>query len=154
MALRAVPDHPKFANLKGILGQPKFSVLGLLEAIWHFSARFTPQGNIGKYTDGTIEAWVEWNGTPGALIAALVRAGWLDENRRHRLVIHDWAQHADTTVHTHLARKLLRFVDGTVPKTGRLNQHERAKSREWMASEGLALPTIGRPRKKSAKSQP
>ncbi len=51
MALRAVPDHPKFADLMARLGRPKYVALGCLEAVWHFTGRFTPQGNIGKYTD-------------------------------------------------------------------------------------------------------
>ncbi len=56
MALRAVPDHPKFADLKARLGRPKYVALGCLETIWHFTGRFTPQGNLGKYTDQAIEA--------------------------------------------------------------------------------------------------
>src|ERR1700676_33196 len=42
MALRAVPDHPKFAALKAALGTPKGATLGWLEALWHFTGRFTP----------------------------------------------------------------------------------------------------------------
>ena len=74
MALRAVTDHPKFAEAKAILHQPKGAMLGWLEAIWHFTGKFAPQGNIGKYPDQTIEAWVEWDGEPGELIAGLVKS--------------------------------------------------------------------------------
>jgi hypothetical protein len=66
MALRAVPDHPKFYRLKTILHLNRGSALGYLEGTWHFCARFTPQGNIGKYSDEEIEAWLEWDGEPGA----------------------------------------------------------------------------------------
>lgn len=48
MALRAVPDHPKFAELKAILGQPKGPVAGWLEMMWHFTGRFTPKGTLGS----------------------------------------------------------------------------------------------------------
>jgi hypothetical protein len=116
MALRAVPDHPKFANLKAILGQPKGPVLGWLEAIWHFTGRFTPQGNIGKYPDETIEAWVEWSGKPGDLIAALIHAGWLDADPTHRLLVHDWEQHADHATKMGLGRNRLSFCAHTVQK--------------------------------------
>lgn len=95
MALRAVPDHPKFADLKSRLKLPKGAVLGWLEAIWHFTGRFTPQGNIGKYDDHAIEAWVEWDGEPGALIAALIAARWVDADPKYRLLVHDWHIHAD-----------------------------------------------------------
>jgi len=115
VALRAVPDHPKFANLKSILGQPKGAVLGWLEAVWHFTGRFTPQGNIGKYSDESIEAWVEWNCKPGELIAGMVRAGWLDEDANYRLLVHDWAQHADKATKNALSRAKQTFC---VPGVG------------------------------------
>lgn len=109
MALRAVPDHPKFAELKAILNQPKGSALGWLEAMWHFAGRFTPQGNIGKYSDVAIEAWVEWNGKPGELIAALVESKWIDVDSVHRLLVHDWAQHSDKATKNSLMRSKLTF---------------------------------------------
>jgi hypothetical protein len=90
MALRAVPDHPKFANLKSMLGLPKGAALGWLEALWHFTGRFTPQGNIGKYTDQAIEAWVEWDGAPGTLIAAFVKTGWINVDDHKRLIAWQW----------------------------------------------------------------
>jgi hypothetical protein len=114
MALRAVPDHPKFADLKARLSRPRCVTLGCLEAIWHFTGRFTPQGNIGKYSDEAIEAWVEWDGKPGALISALVGAGWLDEDPVHRLLVHDWAQHADKATKLSLQRTKTSFCTLTV----------------------------------------
>ncbi len=127
MALRAVPDHPKFADLKRRLEIPRFVAIGLLEAVWHFCGRFTPQGNIGKYSDSAIEAWIEWNGNPGAAVAALVETGWLDRHDEYRLVVHDWSTWADEVVQTTLARNCDLFCDGSAPATRRLNQRERAK---------------------------
>jgi hypothetical protein len=114
MALRAVPDHPKFADFKARLSQPKGAVLGWLEAIWHFTGRFTPQGNLGKYPDAQIEAWVEWTGEPGSLVAALVASGWIDEDPVHRLLVHDWAQHADKATKLSLSRTKKDFHTLTV----------------------------------------
>jgi hypothetical protein len=111
MALRAVIDHPKSADLKVLLGGvPRHVVLGLLESIWHFCGRYTPQGNIGKYTDRQIESWVEWNGESGRLIRALIDAHWLDEDERYRLIVHDWDQHADEATKKALQRAHLPFV--------------------------------------------
>ena len=110
MALRAVPDHPKFADLKSRLKCGRLVALGALESVWHFCGRFTPQGNIGKYADHAIEAWVEWEGQPGELIAALVAAGWLDLDPDYRLVVHDWPDHADQATKLALKRKELGFV--------------------------------------------
>ena len=118
MALRAVPDHPKFTELKMILGLTKGACLGYIECIWHFCGRYTPQGNIGKYSDRQIESWCEWDGEPGALIEALVSARWIDADETHRLIVHDWPQHADTMVHADLAKKTLLFVNGAMPNIG------------------------------------
>lgn len=95
MALRAVPEHPKFAGLMARLERSRFEVLGALEMLWHFTGKFTPAGNIGKYTDQQIESWIGWNGEPGALISALVVERWLDKDKQHRLLVHDWAIHSD-----------------------------------------------------------
>ena len=146
MALRAVPDHPKFAELMAVLNLSKFAALGILEAVWHFTGRFTPQGNIGKYSDQAIEMWVGWNGPAGAMIEALVRCRWIDEDPMHRMLIHDWPDHADEHVHTDLARKCLRFANGRIPQSRRLNEEERTRFHEWLDKEGEPRPTIGRPK--------
>jgi hypothetical protein len=110
MALRAVIEHPKFAHLKDILKEPRAHCLGYLEAIWHFTGRFTPRGNIGKYSDSQIEAWVEWHREPGELISALKISGWIDCDETHRLIIHDWHTHADATTKLALKRSNSDFV--------------------------------------------
>jgi hypothetical protein len=136
LALRAVPDHPKFARLKRLLGFGKGRCLGYLEGVWHFAGRFAPQGNIGKYADDDIESWVEWEGEPSALMNALAESGWIDRNPEHRFIVHDWSQYADDIVHTELARKCLHFADGGIPRTGRLNKAERERFQIWLASQG------------------
>ena len=114
MALRAVPDHPKFADLQARLDFPRYATLGVLEALWHFCGRFTPQGNIGKYPDSAIEAWLGWKGEPGALIESLVAAHWIDEDESFRLLVHDWATHADKATKQSLIRSKLAFCVPTV----------------------------------------
>jgi hypothetical protein len=114
VALRAVPDHPKFAHLKSLLGTTKAVTIGYLECIWHFTGRFTPQGNIGKYTDLAIETWLEWEGQPGELVAALLESGWLDRDAVHRILVHDWPHHADKATKQALSRGKLEFCVPTV----------------------------------------
>lgn len=122
MALRAVPDHPKFAALKSILGVPKHVALGVLETLWHFSGRYTPQGNVGKYADSEIEAWLEWGGgETGSLIQALVDSRWVDRDSRWRLLIHDWPNHADKATKQALNRSKLEFCVPTVHTPGAHN---------------------------------
>ena len=110
MAKRGVIDHPKFARLKSRLGLSKYAALGVLEALWQMAGRYTPQGNIGKYDDADIEAWLEWDGKPGELVAALIECGWLNVNKAHRLIIHDWHDHIDNTTSTALKRSGLKPV--------------------------------------------
>ena len=112
MALRSVPNHPKFAQLKRLLGLPKGATLGWLEAVWHFTGQYAQQGNIGKFTDAEIEAWVEWDGEPGALITALVASHWLDIHPEHRLIVHDWHEHADQATKKAIGKKKLVFLTG------------------------------------------
>lgn len=104
MAKRGVIDHPKFARLKVKLKVGKAVALGYLETLWQFTGRYTPQGNVGKYSDEEIEAWLEWDGEDGALIEAFVKCGWLDRDDTHRLLVHDWADHVDHTTKTALTR--------------------------------------------------
>jgi hypothetical protein len=134
VALRSLLDHPKFAALKEALGVKKYAALGLLEGVWHFTARFTPAGNIGKYPNRMIAAWVEWEGDPDVLIHALVASGFLDESENYRLSVHDWADWADEFVHAQLARKTERFVSNVLPRTRRLNSAERKKFNEAVAA--------------------
>ena len=112
MALRAVLDHPKFNRLKALLKANKCSTLGYLEGLWHFTGRFTPNGNItagGKYSVEDIEAWLEWDGAEGALIAAMVRARWIDDDPVHGLIVHDWHVHADDATKLALKRREVPF---------------------------------------------
>lgn len=123
MALRAVPEHPKFAALKATLSLRKYPALGILEALWHFTGKYTPQGNIGKFKDAEIEAWLEWDGESGALVSALVATGWLDTSTEHRLLVHDWQDHADATTKKQLGRSGKGFVQdsGHVRDVSRVN---------------------------------
>jgi hypothetical protein len=127
MALRGVLDHPKFGALKSLLKLNKYATLGLLEALWHFTARYTPAGNIGKYTDQEIAIWLEWPGDATALISALIASRWIDAEENYRLIIHDWPDSADDAVHGQLARRLQRFANGELPRTRRLNAGERKR---------------------------
>jgi hypothetical protein len=129
MALRAVPEHPKFARLKRTLGIPKWGALGVLETLWHFTGKFTPHGNLGKYSDAEIEAWLEWDGESGALISTLVTCGWVDADAEHRLVVHDWHQHADDATKLAVKRSNRNFVTAKSRHCGDADEGMDAKRR-------------------------
>jgi hypothetical protein len=49
------------------------------------------------------------------LVRALLQTGWLDRDQVHRLLVHDWAQHADKATKNALKRSELGFCTYTVP---------------------------------------
>src|SRR6185312_5436053 len=100
--------------------------------------RFTPQGNIGKYSDLAIESWLEWDGEEGKLIDVLIKSGWLDVDDTHRLIVHDWHQHADRATRQTLKRSKLPFFvpDGSVST----HREHRDTESDHMSSTQVTLP--------------
>ena len=106
-----------------------------MECLWHLTAREAPRGDIGKLSDEDIALALDYRGDESVLIGALISCGWIDESEFDRLVIHDWADHADDSVHMKIARTNQYFVrtdgDFVRPKTGRLPQKERESADNW-----------------------
>lgn len=84
----------KFLKLKRRLKIPTFQVVGLLESLWILTATNTPDGGIGRRSNEDIAAFMEWDDDHDCLIEHLVETGWIDKDPVHRLVIHDWTDHA------------------------------------------------------------
>jgi hypothetical protein len=101
---RGTPEHPKMAEFSELLGRRIPECVGYLELLWHFAAKFTPEGDIGRYSDKRIESACQWNGRSGGLIEALRKSSWIDEHKQYRLLVHDWEQHADDSVRKRLKR--------------------------------------------------
>lgn len=109
---RGTPDHPKVVMLMEALGLPLYAAVGILELLWHWTARFARRGDVGRYPDSLIARGVGWDREPSELVQALIRTGWLDENPEHRLVVHDWNRHADEATKKALENAGERFVGG------------------------------------------
>lgn len=140
MAKRTLLDHPKLARLIRRLGRGRLVAIGALELVWHFTARFAPSGAIGAYDDAEIEEWIGWDGPPGTLIESLCSSGWLDVDPTHRLLVHDWPDHCDDSVHATLARRRQYFADGTPPRLRGLYSHERAEATAYYQHQPLPPP--------------
>jgi hypothetical protein len=95
--------------------------------LWHFTAQYCPRGDIGRYTDDEIAEACAWPEDRPAreLIEALIECRLLDPHPEHRLVVHDWADHAEDSVHTRLARAGELFADGRPPRSSRLAKSDR-----------------------------
>ena len=122
---RGTTEHPKFLDLCTQLSIPRYAGVRMLEFLWHFTARFVPRGDIGKFSNSAIARALEWEKGAEELIQALVDCRWIDEGPTHRLVIHDWHEHADEYLHNRLARAHQLFVSGHPPKLTRLPSRER-----------------------------
>jgi hypothetical protein len=96
---RGTPDHPKVLELSELLGVRRPTAIGHLELLFHFTAQYAPEGNIGKYSNRRIAAALDWGGKTDAsvdkCIDAFVDSGWIDRCEINRLVTHDWAAHMD-----------------------------------------------------------
>ncbi len=121
---RNTPNHPKVRRLGRRVGGQLIAI-GVLEALWHFVAQFAPTGDVGRYQDEDIADGVFWGEEPARLIDALVDSGWLERSETHRLIVHDWPDHCEDAVHLFLARNVLLFADGTMPRFSRLSKTER-----------------------------
>ncbi|MBN1628872.1 MAG: hypothetical protein JW990_03840, partial [Thermoleophilia bacterium] len=122
----------KFRVLQARLGLSLFEAVGVLEALWLFAKSNALQGDVGRFSNDEIAMAIGWARPANELIEALTDAPdhrpgmtWLDEHPEHRLIIHDWAEHLDGGHHAVLARRKLRFADGSMPKLECLFSAER-----------------------------
>jgi hypothetical protein len=83
-------DHPKFHRFALLMNKPRPEVLGYLEYLWKVGyASGNPEIGDAKL----VESLCEWAGEPGALVKALVGAGFLDVSSNGCLTIHDLQDH-------------------------------------------------------------
>lgn len=92
--LRAGLDHPKTLDFAARLGVSRPQAIGHLELLWAFTADKAPRGDVGKWPDGAIARACDWMDAPEVFVEALTAAGFIDESEAHRLLIHDWPEHA------------------------------------------------------------
>jgi hypothetical protein len=150
---RGTPDHPKTLMLMAALELPKYAAVGLLETMWHFTARYAPAGNIGKFSDELVATSLGWDRDPSRLVAALVESGWLDEHKEHRLLVHDWPDHSDEAADKWLSEHAEKYADGR--PTRRTPKVKQALSRQVPTSrEKLSLPSSSSYPSSSSSSDP
>lgn len=146
---RGTPEHPKTEHLAILLQIPVAQAVGHLEMLFHFTGRYSPQGDIGRWPDAMVATRCGWSDDAEPFIAAMVEAGWIERNETHRLVVHDWPEHAEDTVRKALEARGLTFWDGSAARSN----HSRTP-RESFASQSPppsraepspALPRLSEP---------
>lgn len=136
MALSGTLVHRKTRRLARALGIPVPCALGILEALWSVTRAHQPTGAIGAMSNQDIADEMFWEHpeiSADALIETLVEKEWLDACPEHRLVVHDWWDHADDATHLRVARAHLWFVCGRAPKLTRIGGQERAQLEAFYA---------------------
>ena len=98
----------KFKKLQRRLGTTLRETVGTLELLWVATQVNAPRGDIGSLDSEEIAIECDWPGDPDRLVDALIETGWLDIHPTHRLVVHDWHEHAP------------RYVKGIAAKKGGL----------------------------------
>lgn len=151
---RGTPEHPKSLMLMGELGVCRVVAVGVLESLWHVCAQYAPDGRLSKYPSRVLAQAMGWDGDAERLFAALEASGWVDR-AGDDLVVHDWPDHADDSVHKYLARRTERFWDGSMPKLTRFGDKERAQIEAAYASaEGASAQRAHGERTASARKAP
>lgn len=126
----------KFKHLERDLGLEEWQVMGLLTALWKFVKKNCPRGDIGRFSNEDIALGIKYSGDADRLITALINRHWLDACEcEMRLIIHDWAHHAEESVHRQLARRFDWFADGTAPSISRLTGKEKERAEKHYAEK-------------------
>jgi hypothetical protein len=126
---RGTPQHPKMRTLARLLDVPAYAAVGILEMLWHFTAQFCEAGDVGRWSNTDIAAALDWTGDPDHLVEALISSRWLDRSDAHRLIVHDWHEHAEDSLQMRMARSLRRFANGAIPKLGQFKLDEQGRIR-------------------------
>ena len=131
---REAINHTKMKRLCRRLNIHAWQAVGLLESLWHLTARETPRGDIGKLSDDDIAIGIDYHGDAVDMLAALVDCRWLDVHPDHRLLVHHWPDHCDDSVNMKLARAKQFFADGSAPKLTRLGAAEKEAAAQFYAA--------------------
>jgi len=110
-------DHPKTLDFAARLGVELPTAIGHLELLWAFTGKKAPQGDIGKWPDGAIARACYWMGRPEVFLLALRESGFIEADDVHRLIIHDWQDHATGWVRAKLKKLGLSFVTSLEPSS-------------------------------------
>jgi hypothetical protein len=132
---RGTIEHPKMVMLEHKLGVERLVAVGLMEAFWHWAAKYAPDGGVSKYSNDVIAGGAYWRGDHDKMMQALIESGWIDRLDDNELYIHDWHEHAEDAIHIKLARHRKRFVNGNIPSLKRLSKDERTEAQNFYALE-------------------
>lgn len=96
----------------------------ILEKLWHATIAGAPRGDIGKFDNDCIAEMCGWMGDADQLVDLLVDCRFLDRHADHRLIVHDWHDHAPNHVKGNVTRMggFLTIAQTTGPNNKPLGQ--------------------------------
>ena len=103
MAHSSLFEHIKLRKLVRRLGMPRPHVVGHLECLTHYVSHHHPTGDITGLADEDIELAAEWEGEPGAFVAAAIAERFVDRDEEGTR-IHDWMDWAPDWVKKRVRR--------------------------------------------------
>jgi 5-methylcytosine-specific restriction endonuclease McrA len=86
---QALRDHRKVLALAELLNMPEPHVVGHLIFLWQWTLENAPTGSLAGVDVATIADAMDWRGSPGEIVKALLECGLLD-SINGVLSIHDW----------------------------------------------------------------
>lgn len=144
---REAVSHTKMKRLCRALDVPLYQAVGMLELLWHTTSRQAPRGDIGRLTDDDIALSMDYRQDSSHMVSAICAAGWMDDNAEHRLIVHDWPDHAEDGVHMKLARAKQFFVCSDpkdrsrtlllAPRLYKLPSKDHAIAQEFYSAHGM-----------------
>jgi hypothetical protein len=154
MAKRGILEHPKTIELAELLDIPECYAVGVLECLWHHVARYFPHGEVTSLKPSILARSIRYPGDGQALWNALLQTGFLDEQPDGAVLVHDWSEHADNSVHQLLKKREEPFADGHAPFTrARVREMNRAEE-DADRSQTVHEPFTNRSRLPEPKPKP
>ncbi len=130
--------HPKLSRLRTLLGQHGYGAwpddggrptvaltVGWLHLLWHWTLEYAPTGDLTTYTTQELADAAEWPGDPDAWVAALTKAGFLDDGPDDKRQVHDWRQYAGEL----LRKREARATERAARPTDETQKFSREKAR-------------------------
>lgn len=124
---QSLSKHRKTLRAAGRLSVDRATLIGHLHILWWWGLdNVTSDGHLGDITDYEIAEAAEWKGEPKEFVAALIEAGFIDDENGEKH-LHDWFDYAG---------KLLEK---------REKERERSRQRRANDQPATAAATNGRP---------
>lgn len=114
--------------------------IGIIENLFHFTARYAADGGIGKHSEIRIARGLKWPWNKAYLVSLLRDAGFLDSLNNGLLYVHDWHVHSDETADKWLADNGLRYANGKPTRRVGKSRDKSRQSEPEPESEPLPEP--------------